>query len=61
MLHLMTGLPEWLKAILHHHYSPREMIVIAIAGFVIGIGYGLWVKQRLSRQKGQGKEKSNHH
>ncbi len=49
----LTVLPEWLKAVISHHYTTEEMIIVALVGMVIGMGYGWWVKKRLRRQRGQ--------
>ncbi len=47
----LNFLPEWLKAVVTHHYTPKEMVIIALVGFGLGMVYGWWVKKRLKQQK----------
>jgi len=47
----VMGLPDWLNRVVTHHYTPVEMMWIAIVGFLVGIGYGLVVKRRLRGKK----------
>ena len=44
-------LPDWLNRVLTHHYTPKEMMWVAIVGFLVGIGYGLVVKRRFRGKK----------
>ncbi len=45
----LNFLPEWLKAVVTHHYTPKEMVIIALVGFGLGMVYGWWVKKRLKK------------
>ncbi len=55
LANLLTTIPEWFKHIFTRHYAPREMVWIAIVGFIIGLGYGWWAKRRLKQQQKSGK------
>ena len=43
--------PDWLKTVFTHHYTPKEMTIVALVGLLLGMVYGWWVKKRLGNSQ----------